>query len=200
MKIIFFIASFVAMGTLAAFVTRGYFIVGDKPSETTGFISGPQVGAKVPGPFEPFNINGEKAGEESCLFCRYGNAPVVMIFASKPTEPVIALLQTLEKIAAEARKTEDYEVGVCLVMTQSNDEIKKSLTQLSNKENYKHVVLGMIDPQFLKRYRLNAEAEVTVLLYSNQVVRVNHAYKSGELTEKVARDIGDETAAFLAAR
>lgn len=30
--------------------------------------SGPQVGARVPGPFHPFNVTGDHKGEKSCLF------------------------------------------------------------------------------------------------------------------------------------
>ena len=47
--------------------------------------SGPQVGSTLPGPFEPLNLNGPDAGDECCLFCKYGNNPVVMVFASKPS-------------------------------------------------------------------------------------------------------------------
>ena len=43
--------------------------------------SGPQVDAKVPGAFEPYNVTGEAAGMKNCLVCQNGENPVVMIFA-----------------------------------------------------------------------------------------------------------------------
>ena len=43
--------------------------------------SGPQVGEKVPGPFEPLNINGDNAGKKFCQFCINGQNPVAMVFA-----------------------------------------------------------------------------------------------------------------------
>jgi hypothetical protein len=204
MRVFYFIGVFVATATIAAFVVRGFFHLSEnavgQPADTTEFLSGPQVGSKIPGPFEPVNINGEKAGEEACLYCRYGNSPVAMIFAAKPTEAVAALLRPIEKSAEEARKGKDVDVGVCLVVTENNDEIKNALTNLANKENYKQAVLGMIEPRYLKKYKLHPEAEVTVLLYSNQVVRINRSFKSGEFTEKAAREVGEEAAKFLAAK
>ena len=50
--------------------------------------SGPQVGEKLAGPFHPLNVNGESAGEKSCLYCSNGAAPVAMIFA-RETSPEI---------------------------------------------------------------------------------------------------------------
>jgi antitoxin component of MazEF toxin-antitoxin module len=58
----------------------------------------------------------------------------------------------------------------------------------------------MIEARFLKKYQLHPDAEVTVLLYSNQVIRVNRAYKKDEFTEKLAREVGEEAAKFLAAK
>ena len=34
--------------------------------------SGPQLGAKLPGPFAPLNVTGPDAGKKACLFCRFG--------------------------------------------------------------------------------------------------------------------------------
>ncbi len=200
MRVLYFVAAFVAMGMLAAFVSRSLFapsgLATGQAADPNEFVSGPQVGSKIPGPFEALNINGKDAGEEACLYCRYGNAPVVMIFATKPTDGLNALVRDIEKAAVEATKT--GEVGACAVITENNADTKTALTKLADKENLKHVVLGMIEPRFLKKYQLHSAAEVTVLLYSKQVVRVNHAYKTGELTEKVASDLGREAATFLA--
>ena len=41
-------------------------------------------------------------------------------------------------------------------------------------------------------YELSADAEVTVLLYSKRVVRGNHAFRTGELTDRAINAvIGD---------
>lgn len=200
MRVFYFIGAFIVMGMLAAFMARNLFapsgLATGRPNDPNEFLSGPQVGAKIPGPFEPLNINGKDAGEEACLYCRYGNAPVVMIFATKPTEGLTALVRQVEKAAVGTGKGD--EVGACVVITESNAETKTALTKLADQENLKKVVLGMVQRGQLKKYQLHPDAEVTMLLYSKQVIRVNHAYKAGELTEKVAGDLGNEAVKFFA--
>jgi hypothetical protein len=204
MRAVYFACAFVAMGTLAAFITRSFFASTDRaagqPSDTSEFLSGPQVDSRLPGPFRVFNINGLKAGEEDCLYCRYGGARVAMIFATKPTKEVTALLQPMDRVVAASPMSLDGEVGACLVVTENNDEIKKLLAELADREKYKKLVVGMIEPQLVKEYHLHPEAEVTVLLCRRHYVKFNRAYKAGELTETVAREVGEEAAKFLTAK
>ena len=130
---------------------RALFAPGDlatRPSNVDVFESGPQVGSKVPGAFHPFNINGKAAGDEECLFCRYGDAPVAMVFASKLSPQVPALVRGLEKAATAAAG----EVGACLIVTENNAETKSALTKLADAENLKRVVLAMIESRDLKKY------------------------------------------------
>lgn len=202
-RILYFMGAFILCGVTSGFLARWLFA---PPSLAPGqsaseFQSGPQVGDKMPGPFHPLNINGKAAGDEDCLFCRYGNAPVVMVFAAKSTPGVTTLARQLEKAAAGAihhpEGNKEDEVGACLIVTENNDDVKGALTRLADAEKLKQVVLGMIESRYLKKYQLHSEAEVTVLMYSNQVVRVNRAYKAGELTEKAATEVGTEAATFL---
>jgi hypothetical protein len=183
------------VGAVGAYLAAGRTPGGAAPDGE--FASGPQVGSKLPGPFEPFNINGAEAGEEACLYCKYGNAPVVMIFAAKPSDGLTSLVQKIEKAAADAKGN---EVGACVVVTDASAETKTALNKLAGKENLKHVVLGVIEPKGVKHYTLHPEAEVTVLLYSKLVVRVNRAFKSGELTEKAITEVADEAVQHFAAK
>src|SRR3954454_808239 len=64
--------------------------------QAAGIKSGPQVGEKVPGPFHPLNINGEKAGEKNCLYCSNGANPVAVVFARELTPEVTKLLKQLD--------------------------------------------------------------------------------------------------------
>src|SRR5262245_20776913 len=63
----------------------------------------PQVGEKVPGPFEPLNLTGDKAGEKACLFCKNGNHPVAMIFARDISEPLASLIKKIDAATAKTR-------------------------------------------------------------------------------------------------
>ena len=147
--------------------------------------SGPQVGSTLPGPFEPLNLNGPDAGDESCLFCKFGNSPVVMVFASKPSEKLQKLVAELEKAATAATG----EIGACLVVTDPSVGTQKALKTFADDAKLKTTIVAVIAAEKLKDYELAKDAEVTVLIYSKRVVRTNHAFKSGELTDKAIADV-----------
>jgi hypothetical protein len=156
--------------------------------------SGPQVGARLPGPFEPLNLNGPDAGDESCLYCKYGNAPVVMVFATKPGDKLSKLVTELEKAASAATG----EVGACLVVTDTSAPAQKTLKTFADDAKLKATVVAVIDPAKLKDYELSNAAEVTVLVYDKRVVRTNHAFKPGELTDKAISAITADAAKHYA--
>jgi hypothetical protein len=199
MKIGAFIVAFLVAGTIATVVAKNLFSsdpsAAGQPVDPNVFASGPAAGAKVPGPFEVFHINGEDAGKDACLYCKYGDAPVVMVFATKASDTLNRFIQRLDQAATSAG---GKDVGACVVFTGDNDDVKASLPQVADKEKLKKVILAM-DPRGLGKYKLNPDAEVTVLLYNKHTVKVNHAYKAGELNEKTAQEAGEEAARFLAA-
>src|SRR5437667_4916749 len=91
------------------------------------FTSGPQVGATVPGQFLTLPLNGPDAGEETCLFCKYGNAPVAMIFAPKPSKELEKLVRELETAIAKAPE----ECGICAIVIDTSPVAKKELGKLA---------------------------------------------------------------------
>jgi len=157
--------------------------------------SGPQVGATVPGPFEPLNLNGPDAGDDCCLYCKFGNIPVTMVFAPKPSDGLAKLVRDLEAAAAAANKA--GEVGACVVVTDTSAATRRALGKLADDANLRHVVLAVIDPAKLKDYELSPDAAATVLLYSRRVVRVNHAFRTGELTDQAVRAVADDVKAHF---
>jgi len=141
--------------------------------------SGPQVGATVPGQFDALLVNGPDAGNESCLYCKFGNAPVVMIFASKPSVELARLVKALEPVASQA----GAECGICVIATDPGRDSRRLLGKLADEANLKRVVLATVEPDRVKDYELNSEAGATVLLYSRRVVRANAAFKPGSLND-----------------
>src|SRR5205814_4620254 len=86
----------------------------------------------------------------------------------------------LEKTATAAKG----EVGVCLVLTDPSAGTQKALKTFADAAKLKAVIVSVIDGAKLKDYELSKDAEVTVLIYDKRVVRINHAFKPGELTDK----------------
>src|SRR5689334_19679875 len=95
--------------------------------------SGPQVGMTVPGPFEPLNLNGPDAGDDCCLYCKFGNIPVAMVFAPKPSVELGKLVRELEAAAAVANKA--GEVGACVIVTDTSAATRKALGKLADDAN-----------------------------------------------------------------
>lgn len=148
--------------------------------------SGPQVGDRLPGPFDPLHLSGPDAGEESCLFCKYGNDPVVMVFARSHSDGLAKLLKGAE---AAAVKHEAAGLGAAVVYLDTSAPLKASAKKLADDAKLKHAVLTCIEPKAMEAYKLSADADVTVLLYSNRTVRANHSFKKGELTDKAVEKV-----------
>jgi hypothetical protein len=141
--------------------------------------SGPQVGQRVPGAFEPLNITGRDAGKKSCLYCRNGTNPVVMIFA-RDTSP--ALTQLLQRVDAATGAHANDSMGSCAIFC-TDEQIGGNLAQLARQSNLTNTILATYEPSGPARYKLAPEAEVTVLVYTHCVVKANHSFRKGELTQ-----------------
>ena len=71
-----------------------------------------------------------------------------------------------------------------VVLSDDQDAMEKQLKEFAKKEDLKKVALTVFDPSGPKPYRINKDADVTVLLYVGKTVKVNHAYRKGEFQEK----------------
>lgn len=144
-------------------------------------VSGPQVGQKVPGPFHPLNVTGTNAGEKFCLFCSNGQNPVAMIFAREPSQQ---LTELIKKIDACTSKNEDCKMGSFVVFLSDKEGLDKELKGMAKEAGITKTVLSIDNPAGPKNYKVDKDADVTVVLYTERMVKANHAYKKGELTSK----------------
>jgi hypothetical protein len=143
--------------------------------------SGPQVGERVPGPFEPLNVTGPDAGEQCCLFCKYGGSPVVMVFARDTSAPLTTLLKKLDEAAVQNRAA---GLGTCAIFLSADAALKDRLKETAKSVALKEVILALDKPSGPEDYKIAPEADVTVLVYVKGVVKANHAFRKGELDDK----------------
>jgi hypothetical protein len=154
--------------------------------------SGPPAGAKVPGPFKPFNVNGEDAGSKACLYCKAGDSPTVAVFARSADDPALhKLVAALEAATAKHAKA---ELNGFVVFCSAEDKLKEKLAAWAEKAKLKNVILSIEAVEGPDKYEISKDADVTVLLYKDRVVAANHSFAKGKLTDAHAEKIAAEIA------
>jgi hypothetical protein len=159
--------------------------------------SGPQVGAKVPGPFHPLHINGEDAGKTGCLYCSAGDDPVVAIFARTPSDTNLHKL--VKTIDAETVKHAKADMHSFAVFSGDKAKLEPALKDVAKKAELKKTILAieLSDDPIPAKYALSNDADITVILYVDRVVKANYSFAKGKLTEKdidaVVKDIAKIT-------
>ena len=151
------------------------------PASAGDLKSGPQAGEKVPGPFAPLNVNGEKAGQKNCLYCSNGDNPVAVIFARNAECP--ATQKLIKSIDAATAKHSDCEMGSFVVFCADDDKLEAKLKDMADKEGLKKIVLSIDTPTGPGKYKISQDADVTVLLYKDRTVKANYAFKKGEMKD-----------------
>jgi hypothetical protein len=144
--------------------------------------SGPQVGEKIPGPFHPLNINGDQAGKKNCLFCSNGENPVAMIFAKRDSEQLTKLIKKIDGCTA---KNSECSMGSFVVYCSDDKNLEDTLKKVVKDADLKQTVLAIDNPAGPDKYEVSKDAEVTVVLYRERVVKANFTYaKAAELNDK----------------
>ncbi len=156
--------------------------------------SGPQVDQKVPGPFHPLNVTGDKAGEKNCLFCSNGDNPVAMIFARQMTPGVVGLIKQIDKATI---KNKGCDMGSFVVFLSDEAGLEKELKSMAEKEKLSKIVLSIDNPAGPAKYNVSKDADVTVVLYTKRTVKANYALKNKDLSPstvgKIVADISKIT-------
>ena len=147
--------------------------------------SGPQVGEQVV-PFHPLNCTGDHAGEKYCLICKNGPNPVAIIFARQVTPELTRLIKRIDQATD---KNQDRSMGCFAVLLSDSDNLEKELKELAKREEIQHCILTIDNPEGPSDYNIDQEAEVTVILYTKETVKANHAFKKGDLNDKAIEAI-----------
>jgi hypothetical protein len=117
-----------------------------------------------------------------------------MIFAREISDPLTSLVK---KIDAVNQKQGSKTMHSFVVFLSDKEGLEKDLKALATKEDLKATVLAKDSPAGPKGYDVAKEADITVVLYVNRDVKVNHAYKKGELNTKAIDQIMSEMPKIL---
>jgi hypothetical protein len=152
--------------------------------------SGLQVG-DYPGAYYVADITGPAAGEKLCYRCRYTTQPVVNIFTRSMDENVTKLVKELDQVVGKHR--DDRMAAFVVVLTDDPDAQEEPLKKLAESQEIKHTPLTVYENSVgPAKYKISKEADVTVMMWVEQDVKVNHVFKASELnSEAIAKIIGD---------
>ena len=95
--------------------------------------------------------------------------------------------------ACTVKNAKDKKMKSFAVFMSDDESMEKKLKELAEKEKIEKCVLTIENPSGPKAYNIEKDADVTVLLYVNKTVKVNHSFKKGELSDdaiaKVLKDV-----------
>lgn len=176
------------------------------------FLSGPQPGKTLPGPFDSRMINGDFKSKQHCLVCEYRLFPVVMVFVKEPLgakdipddSPILYLLEKLEESMVRYEMFYLKGCGIFLSpyahgsATREGDKKAEELVEEAKNrqtllrkldkraEKFKSVVLATLPAEGPKDYKINPDAEVTIILFNSLKVIANEAFPEGKMTREDA--------------
>jgi hypothetical protein len=105
---------------------------------------------------------------------------VVCVFARKTSEPLASLVKQIDQKIGENDRLKSFVVIIPPKGIKPVEELKK----LAADAGIRHVPLTIGEsPDGPPDYEVAKDADITVLMWNQHRVKVNHAYK-GELTDK----------------
>ena len=151
------------------------------------------------GPVPAFNvrdITGPSKGKTLCYRCQYGARPVVTVFTRELTAEVKDLVAKIdEKVGANKDKK---MAAFVVVLTEDPDAVEPKIEALAKDSKIKSTPLTIIEGQAgPDGYKISKDAEVTVIMWVESEVKVNHAFAKGKLDKKAVDEIVAETKKIL---
>jgi hypothetical protein len=126
-----------------------------------------------------------------------GPNPVAMIFAREISDPLTSLVKKIDAVTA---KNGSARMGSFIVFCSDDEKLEDKLKDLAKKEELKKIVLTIDNPSGPSGYKVAKDADVTVVLYNRQNVKVNYAFKKGELKDSDVDKIVADVAKILPER
>ena len=141
--------------------------------------------------------DGKEIGANFCYRCALGNKPVVVVFARKADASLAKLVRKLEESIA-AHKEQELSSFVNLLGPNA-EELKATAKKFgaNNKVEYVALVVPQDNENGPPEYKINPEAEVTVMLYRQGKVEANHSFAAGKLDEQGIASIIKDTSKIL---
>lgn len=149
--------------------------------------SGTPVG-KRPGPYSFLVATGPQRGQQTCYICEQheGNKPGAVVFARSTSDQLGKLLAKLD---AEALANKESGCKVWMTLLAQRADLD-ALAKWAQKQGIKGAPVGAFeDADGPPSYKLNKDADVTVILFTRQKVVANFAFRAGEFDDKAVESV-----------
>lgn len=157
--------------------------------------SGLEKGNKVPA-FDVKDVTGPHKGDELCYRCRYGNQPVVSIFAKEMSDEVVQLSKEIDNVVAKHR--DEKMAGFVVLMSDNPEKAAPALTEVAAKHKISQLPLTTFDGiKGPAGYKINEKADVTVMMWVEGKVKVSQGLSKSDLTKETIAKLVSETKTIL---
>ena len=121
---------------------------------------------------------------------------MVNIFAREITDNLAGLVKQVDEIV---EKNKDKKMAAFLVvLAEDADAASAKLEEMAKKHDIKNVPLTIFDGEAgPAKYKIAKDADVTVLMWTKQSVKVNHALEKGKLDASATKKIIADTETIL---
>jgi len=90
----------------------------------------------------------------------------------------------VKKVDEATVKNSGSRMGSFVVICSDDKDLEDKLKEVSEKAKLKKIVLTIDNPSGPSGYQIAKDADITVVLYNKRTVKVNHAFKKGEMKAK----------------
>lgn len=110
-----------------------------------------------------------------------------------------SLTSLVKQIDEQVGKNTDKKLCSFVVfLTGDSDAVRPQVEKLAEKEKIGRVPLTIGEiPAGPPEYKIDKDAEITVLIWKNQTVVANHAFKAGELKAKQVKAVIEDLPKIL---
>jgi hypothetical protein len=137
--------------------------------------------------FNVVDVTGPSAGEKLCYRCRYGARPVVSIFARDVDDKVASLVKEVDTVVGKNKEEKKMAAFVVLLSDNPDDQTEKLKTMAAKKEIKDTPLTTFEGTAGPPEYKIQKDAEVTVMMWVDGKVKVNEVVKKSDLSkEKIA--------------
>lgn len=152
--------------------------------------SGLQVD-EYPPAFYVTDITGPAASTKLCYRCQYGARPVVSVFVRGMDENTTKLVKELDAVVA--KNSGKKMAAFVTVLSEDPDAQEVALKKIANDNKIAHTPLTVFENNVgPAKYNIAKDASVTVMMWVDSNVKVNHALPAGKLTaEEIAKIVKD---------